>query len=133
MGVAFARRRQNRERRWSPRSELSASMLVECEGAPGVPGRVGNLSIGGAFVRASLPRARDHVTLALSAKDAGGSLVAARLHARVVWHNDSGIGLMFTDFTPASVRALRALLDAQAPELGNLATTAAPSPQRERR
>lgn len=124
MGVAFARRRQNRERRWSPRTELAASMLVECEGRPRTPARVGNLSIGGAFIRAPLPQASDSVTLALSADDAEGNLVVARLHARVVWHSASGTGLMFTDFTPACVRALRALLDTQLPSPGNVATAA---------
>lgn len=102
--------RQASEHRWSERQPLAFTVRLD-DGARVVEGIAHNLSLGGLYVETGLHAlmTNDPVTVSFAypLPDETGYF---RLHATVIWTSPYGAGLMFRDFDPETLHALRRLL-----------------------
>lgn len=99
------------ERRWGLRKAVQVDVLIDNQPACLLHGRIGNISIGGLFVRTS-PHALDRnarVELVLLLQENGGTKVY-RMPAIVVRHTAEGAGLIFDRYNIDAFRTLVFLL-----------------------
>ncbi|HEX7045654.1 MAG TPA: PilZ domain-containing protein [Burkholderiales bacterium] len=102
------------DHRWSVRQALTLPVKLYEDGEPIAYGRTQNVGIGGMYVELSgLKRRRlptdGRLSVAFSITT-NGNTTHHRLPATVVWSQDSGAGLMFTDFNVETVHTLRDIL-----------------------
>lgn len=102
------------ERRWGMRKAIEVDVVIDNQPACLLRGRIGNVSIGGLYVRTepgSLSK-DSQVELVLMLQQDNGTRVY-RMHAMVVRLTHDGAGLMFDQYDVNAFRALVVLLLAQ--------------------
>lgn len=97
--------------RWSSRRRVQLQVDVYCAGRPFASGVTRDVGLGGMFLEAGglLPRCTRPLELVVSG-DQAGRRYSHRFHAKIVRHNARGLGVAFTRFELADVRALQQLL-----------------------
>lgn len=102
------------ERRWGMRKAIEVDVVIDNQPACLLRGRIGNISVGGLYVRTepgSLSK-NSQVELVLMLQQDNGTRVY-RLHAMVARLAPDGAGLMFDQYDVNAFRALVVLLLAQ--------------------
>lgn len=97
--------------RWSARRRVQLQVEVYCAGRPFVNGVTRDVGLGGMFIEGDgiLPRCTRPLELVVSGRAAGRSY-SHRFHAHVVRHSARGLGVAFSRYDLADVRALQQLL-----------------------
>lgn len=113
------------ERRWGLRKSIEVDVVIDNQPTCLIRGRIGNVSIGGLFVRTEQTNLtmNSQVELVLMLQQEGGTQVY-RLPAMVVRLTPQGAGLMFDQYDVDAFRTLVALLLAK--------QRAAPQPGKDR-
>lgn len=104
--------RENRmEHRWGPRRPCRARVRVSAGGGVSGLGRLGNLSMSGAFLETTL-RLPLFAQLAIEVLRDDGSTHPLEFPAVVVRHDEKGVGIEWCDPNPGSIcRALKCGVD----------------------
>lgn len=103
--------RKHADHRWSTRQPITFPVKLYRGGEPIGQGRAQNVGIGGMFVEARPRRIPADAPLSVAfSVDVNGTTTHHRLPATVVWEDDNGAGLMFTDFNVDTVHTLRDIL-----------------------
>jgi hypothetical protein len=99
------------DHRWSQRRPLQHELVIHREGSP-LDGRLRNISIGGVFVETDVSTLSQNQLVHVMFKQVDVDSAAAdyRFPANVIWTGERGVGLMFVDFSPKTLRALRELV-----------------------
>lgn len=99
------------ERRWGMRKSIDVEVVIDNQPACLIRGRIGNVSVGGLFVRTedSSLAMNSQVELVLMLQQDQGTQVY-RLPAMVVRLTPQGAGLMFDEYDVDAFRTLVALL-----------------------
>ncbi|HEY8554003.1 MAG TPA: PilZ domain-containing protein [Burkholderiales bacterium] len=102
------------ERRWGIRKSVDVEVVIDCQPRGLLRGRLGNVSVGGLFVRTepSVLTRNTHVEVVLMLQHADGTRVY-RMPALVVRLSPNGVGLMLDQYDVEAFRALVVLLLAQ--------------------
>lgn len=102
------------ERRWGLRKAIEVDVVIDNQPASLLRGRIGNVSIGGLFVRTEAKNLRKNaqVELVLMLQQDSGTRIY-RMPAMVVRLTQDGAGLMFDEYDVNAFRALVVLLLAQ--------------------
>jgi hypothetical protein len=110
------------ERRWGMRRPVDVEVVLDNQPASLLRGRIGNISIGGLFVKTEPTALRLHapIELVLLLDDRSGTRVY-RLPAIVVRLTDDGVGLMFDQYDVNAFRTLVVLLLEQQKNSANAA------------
>ena len=97
--------------RWSARRRVQLQVEVYCAGRPYANCVTRDVGLGGMFIEAGglLPRCNRPLELIVSGSLAGQPY-SHRFHAKVVRHNAGGLGVAFSRYELADVRALQQLL-----------------------
>ena len=101
---------QSNNHRWSPRQPRQYNVVIYGDGAP-FPARLRDISIGGMCVETDAsklaPNASVQVLFRLESKPESP---LHRFPANVIWTGERGVGLMFNDYRPETLRTLRRLI-----------------------
>lgn len=105
---------KNVDHRWSARQALALPVKLFDGGEPVGHGRTHNVGIGGMFVELNdvgekKLRTDARVSVAFTVTS-NGNTSHHRLPATIVWAENKGAGLMFTDFNVETVHTLRDIL-----------------------
>lgn len=97
--------------RWSSRRRVQLQVQVYCAGRPIAECFTRDVGYGGMFLEAAgmVPRCTRPMELVVSGSQAG-QRYSHRFHAKVVRHNARGLGVAFSRYDLADVRALQKLL-----------------------
>lgn len=103
------------ERRWGSRKSLEADVVIADEPRQVLPGRIGNISMGGVFVETDSVGLRNNsqIEVVLRSRDDGTRVY--RVPAMVVRITANGAGLMFDQYNVEAFRALVSLVLHQHP------------------
>src|SRR5690554_764782 len=87
------------ERRWGIRKSVDVEVVIDCQRRGLLRGRLGNVSVGGLFVRTepSVLTRNTHVEVVLMLQHADGTRVY-RMPALVVRLSPNGVGLMLDQY-----------------------------------
>lgn len=99
------------DQRWSSRQSVSLPVKLYSGNEPTLQGHTQNLGIGGMFVETESKHLPLNSQLSVSFSVATHDGTSHhRLPATVVWADEHGAGLMFTDFNIETVHTLREVL-----------------------
>lgn len=98
------------EHRWIARKPLDCRVMLRLPGGEQVQGSARNISLGGMFVETDERVSIDAMVDMVFTLDSRDGRVYHRLPGQVVHVGRNGLGIMFCDFNPDTVRTMREIL-----------------------